>query len=292
MMNERFCVVAVGEIIWDMLPQGKQLGGAPSNFSCHIHSLGGDARLISRIGQDLMGNETLKIFQDRGISIANIQLDTYALTGRADVKLSSDGQPQFTIASDVAWDHIEADTKAIRTISQADAICFGTLAQRAQESREAITKLLSHAKPEALVVLDINLRAPFWNMEIIEQSLKMCNVLKLNDQELVILAEHFGLTGDTQHQLQQLADRFHLQALAFTRGGQGSMIMSHGEWSDHSGIKADICDTVGAGDAFTATMIMGLLQGDSLEHINQHANEVAAYVCSQPGATPRLKVLA
>jgi fructokinase len=281
-------IVSIGEIIWDMLPKGKQLGGAPANFICHAKSLGAEATLISRVGNDALGEESLRLFRERGFDLATIQRDETAPTSTATVKLSADGQATFTIHENVAWDFLEMTDAAVEAVSQADVICFGSLAQRATASRKAIQGLLAKSRPDALRITDINLRAPFYDAAVIEASLRAANALKLNDQELPILARQFGLDGDTRGQLQQLADRFGLGIVAYTRGSNGSLLLAHGTWSEQPGIAVNVRDTVGAGDSFTAALVMGVLHGLPLDEINRRANDVAAFVCTQDGATPKL----
>lgn len=290
MSDNRRRVVAVGEIIWDLLPQGKQFGGAPANFICHAKSLRADAHLISRVGTDDLGREALEWFSGRGFDTTTLQRDEKYPTGTATVSLAKDGQATFTITTNVAWDYLEVSAAARSVVANADAICFGTLLQRSSKSQSSLQTLLKEAKPDALRVLDINLRAPYCSAHVIEASLQRANVLKLNDQELPFLSDLLGLAGDTREQLAELHKRLNLRALIFTRGAQGSTLLAKGEWSDHPGVPIKVCDTVGAGDAFTASVVMGLLRNDPLDQINQTANEIAAYVCTQPGATPLLDV--
>lgn len=281
-------VVALGEILWDLLPTGRQLGGAPANFICHVKSLGAVATLVSRVGMDELGYGAAQWLTARGFDLATLQIDPTAPTGAATVILSDDGQATFTIQQCAAWDYIEANPAAVQACAQADAVCFGTLAQRSIASRASIETLLRAAPPRAWRLLDINLRAPFYTPAVIEKSLSLANALKLNDQELTILAKQFALTGTTADQLKRLTERFELRVVALTRGSHGSLLFANGNQSDHPGIAINVKDTVGAGDAFTAALITGLLAGDPLDQINQNANEVAAYVCTQHGATPVL----
>jgi fructokinase len=204
------------------------------------------------------------------------------------VEVASDGQPQFTIHENVAWDRIAGDENARRAVAEANAVCFGTLAQRSEASRASIRRLLALAPAAALRILDVNLRQHFYSREIIEQSLAHTNVLKMNDAELPLLAEMFDITGDSRAQLSEFASRYRLRAVALTRGGNGSLLLADGRWSDHPGVRAKVVDTVGAGDSFTAAMTLGLLAGRELDEINSRANQVAAYVASCAGGTPEL----
>ncbi|WP_165067609.1 carbohydrate kinase family protein [Paludisphaera rhizosphaerae] len=281
-------VLAVGEVLWDLLPGGKQLGGAPGNFAYQCRSLGADARLVTRVGDDDLGREVLDRFRALGLPTDGVEIDPIAPTGTVSVELDADGQPRYTIHENVAWDRIAADATALRHAAEADAICFGSLAQRGPVSREAIARLVDAAKPGALRIFDVNLRPPFIDREVIERSLERANVVKLNDHELATLAEMFGLIGEPRELVAALVDGFDLRVAAVTRGTAGSLLFRDGEWSDHPGIPVEVVDTIGAGDSFTAAMTVGLLAGRPLDEINGRANAVAAFVCTQPGGTPAL----
>ncbi len=281
-------IIAVGEVLWDLLPAGKQLGGAPANFAYHARSLGADARLISRIGGDPLGVEILERFRSLDLPTDAVQVDAEAPTGTVDVWLGPDGQPRYAIRESVAWDRIDADAMALALADRAAAVCFGSLAQRAEPSRCAIRAIVEAAPPGALKVFDVNLRPPFVDHEVIAGSLELADALKLNDHELPELAGMFGLPTEPRPAIEGLAVRFGLALVALTRGAGGSLLWAGGEWSDHSGRPAEVVDTIGAGDAFTAALVTGRLAGRPLKAINRHANEVAAFVCSQPGGTPAL----
>jgi len=288
MSQSKYKIVGIGEILWDLLPSGKQLGGAPANFTCHAWALGAEARLVSRVGEDALGREIIERWGVRGILTDTIAVDKERLTGTVSVELDANGQPKYTIHERVAWDRIEADDAALDAVGRADAVCFGTLAQRTKSSRAAIAVLLAATRPDALRIFDVNLRPPFVARDVIVESMKPANVLKLNEHELPVLADIFSLSGSSAEQIAALAGRFGLRLVALTRGGEGSLLFGDGVLSDHPGLKATVLDTVGAGDAFTAALTLGLLHRWDLERINQHANEVAAFVCSQSGATPKL----
>jgi fructokinase len=283
-----FRVVAVGEVLWDLLPSEKQLGGAPANFACHVHALGADTRLVTRVGADPLGREAVERLRLLGLPTESVGVDPEAPTGTVNVEVRSDGQPHFTIREAIAWDRLTADEGALDFAAEADAVCFGSLAQRDPRSRRAIRTLVGSTRPGAWRVFDANLRPPFVVPEVLEASLGLSNVLKLNEQELPALAGMLGLPGDPDGQMAELARRYGLALVALTRGAAGSLSLARGQWSDHGGLPAEVCDTVGAGDAFTATVLVGLLSGWPLDRINQAANEVAAFVCTQPGATPAL----
>jgi fructokinase len=281
-------ILAVGEVLWDLLPTGKLLGGAPANFTYHCRSLGADARLVTRVGDDNLGREVLDRFRLLGVPTESVQVDPESPTGTVAVVLTSDGQPQFTIHENVAWDRIQANETALALAARADAICFGSLAQRSEPSRNAIRTLIANARPESLRLFDVNLRPPFVDRSVIGDSLTMANALKLNDQELTELTTMFGLPSGTRESLAELACRFGLSLVALTRGANGSLLLASGQWSDQPGRAVPVSDTIGAGDSFSAALLVGFLAGLPLDEINRHANEVAAFVCTQPGGTPAL----
>ncbi|WP_406695025.1 carbohydrate kinase [Singulisphaera sp. Ch08] len=281
-------ILAVGEVLWDLLPTGKQLGGAPANFTFHCRSLGALARLVTRVGDDDLGRQVLERFRLLGLPTEMVQVDPTWPTGTVTVTLSADGQPRFTIHEHVAWDRIAADEADLAAAREADAVYFGSLAQRSESARQAIRSLVSAARPGAIRVFDVNLRAPFIDRDVIAESLELADVLKLNDSELPELAAMFDLPAGVREAMEELARRFSLSLVALTRGVNGSLLLADGQWSDHPGRPAEVSDTIGAGDAFTACLVVGLLADRSLDAINSHANEVAAFVCSQPGGTPAI----
>jgi fructokinase len=281
-------ILALGEVLWDLLPSGKQLGGAPANFTFHCRCLGADARLVTRVGDDDLGREVLDRLRSMGLPTDTVQVDPAWPTGTVDVALAPDGQPRYTIRTGAAWDRIEANALATGHAVSADAVCFGSLAQREEPSRRSIRSLVQAACPGALRMFDVNLRAPFVDRAVIEGSLSLANALKLNDQELPALAAMFGLPPEARAAMAGLARRFGLSLVALTRGPGGSLMFADGTWSDHPGVPVEMHDTVGAGDAFTAALVVGRLAGRPLDAINRHANEVAAFVCSRPGGSPAL----
>jgi fructokinase len=231
--------------------------------------------------------EIRQILAAKNLPDLHVQTDPAHPTGRVNVTLK-DGKPTYEILRDVAWDYIRVDENLRNFAARADAACFGSLAQRNSASREAIHAFLDAMRPEALRIFDINLRQDFYNREIIESSLRRANILKLSDEELPVLAAMFDLPGDASAQLHRLRELFDLRLVAYTRGGSGSLLLNASETSDHPGLPTEVIDTVGAGDSFTATLCTGLLQNLPLAEINTRANRVAAFVCSQAGATPTL----
>ncbi|MGA2003888.1 MAG: carbohydrate kinase [Terriglobales bacterium] len=283
-----FNVIGVGEVLWDLLLTGPKMGGAPANFAYHAHALGARGHVITRVGNDDLGRNIIGRFREMDLPEKTVQVDDSAPTGTAKVSLSGDGLAHFTIQENVAWDFIAAGTEALEAARGADAICFGSLAQRNEVSRRTIQQLLGAAPAEALRVFDINLRQHYYSREVIEQSLRLADVLKLNDDELPVLAEMFVLGESDADRIERLAGLYELQVVALTRGAQGSLLYAGGRWAECSSRPVEVVDTVGAGDSFTAALALGLLQKMDLDEINNVANEVARYVCSQAGATPAM----
>lgn len=287
-------IVGVGEVLWDLLLTGPQLGGAPSNFAYHAHALGASAHVITRVGHDGYGHEVILRFQQLGLPTGTVQVDETAPTGTAKVELSGNGLTHFTIQENVAWDYLAATPEAVAAARAADAICFGSLAQRSQTARRTIQQLVAAAPPDALRVFDVNLREHYYARDVIEESLRFASVLKLNDDELPTVAGMFHLSGPAQNQIEGLAQTFGLRLVALTRGANGSLLYQRekdnndARWSDCPSRPVKVVDTVGAGDSFTAALVLGLLRKMDLDEINTIANDVARYVCSQAGATPAL----
>lgn len=283
-----FQILALGEILWDLLPTGMQLGGAPANFAFHCRALGAEARLITRVGDDELGRLVLDRFRAGGSPTETIQIDSDRPTGTVDVELSEAGVPRYTIREDVAWDRITADDAGLAAARSADAVCFGSLALRSETARRAIAKLVSHTSPRAIRIFDVNLRHPFVYPDVIAEALELCDVLKLNDEELTEIAAMFGLGDGTRETIEELSRRFGLKAVALTRGADGSLLFADGRWSDLPGRPVAVRDTIGAGDSFTAALAIGFLNNRPLDEIHRHSGAVAAFVCSQPGGTPDL----
>lgn len=283
-----FTVIGIGEVVWDLLPAGPQLGGAPANFACHARSLGADALVITRVGNDSLGRAVLQRFRTMNLPEAMVQVDDELPTSTVTVTLSGQGVPQFTIHENVAWDRIVVTQSALDAVRQADAVCFGSIAQRTHASRAAIQQLVAAAPEKALRLYDINLRQHFYSREVIEQSLSLANMLKLNDAELCVLSEMFSLQGDVRRQMEALANTFGLKTVVLTCGPSGSLIYQQGQWSEQPSQPVAVVDTVGAGDSFAATLTVGLLNRWDLSEVHALTAEVARYVCSQAGATPAL----
>ena len=273
-----------------MLPSGRKVGGAPANFAFHCMQLGADVRMLSRVGDDDLGRELIEFYRSLGLSTELIGTDPTVPTGTVGVELSVDGQPKYTIHENVAWDKIEATDAAMQFAQSADAIYFGSLAARSAATLQTIQKLVSQTKPSALRVFDLNLRDPFVDRNVIESMLGLANILKLNDEELTRIAAMFEVPGNAAEQhADWFINKYGLKMLVLTCGSQGSRIFYEGKEYSCVSRKVEVVDTVGAGDAFTAVVVVGLLSGWSIETIHERANEIAAFVCTQSGATPKLK---
>ena len=283
-------ILGLGEILWDLIPAGKQPGGAPFNFTIHCHQLGWPAIPVSRVGNDDLGKGLRSLILGRGLPDAFLQVDPDYPTGTVGVTLDSTGQPTYVIHTDVAWDHLAFNEDVASLIGQSQAICFGTLAQRHPVSRETVQRMVRHANAAGiLVVFDLNLRPPYNDLAVIEESLHLATWLKLNDDELHELTSRLHLAGTTPSaRLACLRDRYHLDLVALTRGAEGCLIQTGREEVDLPGVKVDVVDTIGAGDAFTAALLVAHLQGKTLRQSASWANRIAALVASRPGGTPVL----
>ncbi|HEY3394060.1 MAG TPA: carbohydrate kinase [Lacipirellulaceae bacterium] len=288
-MTERASIVALGEVLWDVFPDGPRFGGAPANFACSAAELAGkriDVFMVGAVGGDDLGRRAVESLRQHGVDPSYIAVVEQP-TGQVLVTFDASGHPGYEIALDTAWDNVPSSDALLQLAGRADAVCFGTLAQRSDTTRRTIHEFLQALPASCLRVLDINLRPPFWSESVAIESLHLANVLKLNDGELNTLAEMLMWKGTERELLRQLIDQFSLQVVALTRGDRGALVMaSSGESSDSPGESTAVVDTVGAGDAFTAALAVGLLAGLPLSAINTWANRVAAFVCSQPGATP------
>lgn len=280
-------VVGLGEILWDVFPDGARFGGAPANFACNAAKLGrGMARVsvVSAVGRDSLGEQALAALQSHGVDTSSVQVNAWE-TGTVHVELDDAGVATYRFAEDTSWDHLAWSQDLEESASSCDAVCFGTLGQRAEPSRETIRRFVTATPPTSLRILDINLRRPYFDDSLLLDSLELANVLKLNDDELVLLAEICGLQGSLAELLPQFAERFGLHVVAVTRGGEGAAIYAGGQLSDLPGEPVEVVDTVGAGDAYTASMTLGLLEGNDLDGVNQEAIATAAAVCGRAGAT-------
>ena len=283
-----FKVCGVGEVLWDAFPEGEKFGGAPANFTCHSHSLGAETYVVSCIGKDQRGQMARDFLDNHGVNTSCLVDSDACETGVVIVTLDDQGKPDYEIKEGVAWDNIPL-TDAMMTIApQLHAVCFGSLSQRNEVSRDTITQFLAATSPDCLRVFDINIRQHFYNDEIIRSSLESANVLKLNDEELPIVAKLIGAEGSDEEIVRAIIKEFDLKLVALTMGPEGALMVTPDESSFAAPEPTDVINTVGAGDSFTGAMIMGFLNNKPLAQINNEANKLAAYVCTQHGAVPKL----
>ncbi len=284
-----FIVVGIGELLWDELPSGRQIGGAPANFAYHCRVLGAKSFIVSATGDDAAGREIIHDLERLGLETSHVSVDQNHPPGSVSVILRGDGVPEYTIYENVAWDFISRTSEQLELASQADAVCFGSLAQRSSVSHKTIRSFLRVTSPNCLRIFDVNLRQAYYNRHLIGEALALANVLKLNESELAILASLLGMDGHTQSLLDKLATTYYLKAIALTLGRRGCIIRTDEQTIEHVGFSQErIGDTVGAGDCFSAVFTMGLLRNEPLDSIAEQANWLAAYVCTQVGAMPEM----
>lgn len=283
-MNPRPLVIGLGEILWDLLPAGKQLGGAPANFAYHAAALGARGAVVSRVGDDALGREVLARLPGLGLAGTAVSVDELHPTGTVEVRLDAGGVPTYVIHEGVAWDFLPASEQARAACAAAAAVCYGTLASRSPVSAASIEELIGATPADCLRVFDMNLRQPYVGEGVVRRLLGLSDVVKLNEVELYVAEVMLDL--DAHDPAGTLIERYGLRAVAVTRGSSGSRLYTPGGVWDHPGVPATVADTVGAGDAFTAALVLGLLDGHDAERINAFANRLAAHVCSHPGATP------
>lgn len=280
-------IVGLGEVLWDVFPDGEHFGGAPANVAMHAAALGARAYMISAVGNDRRGDEALARLDAAGVNRDAVARLPGRPTGVVNVTVDGKGQPSFDIVRDVAWDYLPWSPAVEHVAARADAICFGTLAQRGAISRATIQRAIKATSSDAWRLFDVNLRQHYFDDRVVLASLEMANAIKLNDEELPVVARLSNISGTSAvDQLRTLCDWFGLRLAALTRGAAGSVLVSPSEVCESPAQTTVVRDTVGAGDAFTATLLVGLLDRRSLADVSARANAVAAYVCSQPGATP------
>jgi fructokinase len=277
-------IIGIGELLWDMLPSGKQLGGAPANFAYHTNGI-----LVSAIGNDELGKEILTKLDSLSLNKDYIHINNEKPTSTVSVELDEQGKPTYIIHENIAWDFIPNTAELMQLAKTADAVGFGSLAQRSAMSHNTIQAFLKATPTNTLRIFDINLRQSYYDKAIIESSLQLANILKINDEELPIVAEMLTLSGDDEIAIMKsLSNKYELNLIALTKGDKGSILYTKEQTSIHKGYPTTIEDTIGAGDSFTAALTMGLLKQHDLDKINDHANRVAAFICSQKGATAKL----
>ncbi|HVF45316.1 MAG TPA: carbohydrate kinase [Pyrinomonadaceae bacterium] len=279
--------VGLGELIWDMLPEGRRLGGAPTNFAYVARLLGNRSAVASRVGDDALGREARARLEAAGVSTEYVQVENVHPTGTVGVRIGERGEPAFTVNGNSAWDYLEWTERWEELAARADCVCFGTLGQREARARGTILRFLEGVRPEALRVFDVNLRHSFFTPEMLARSLAHASVAKLNVDELRLAASMLDLRGGGERALaEDLLARFGLDLVAVTRGERGSLLVSAGGASEHAGFRVEVADTIGSGDAFAAALAHCRLRGASLEVSNDTANRVGSWVATQPGATP------
>ena len=278
-------VIGIGEALWDVLHEGKKLGGAPANFACHARQFGLEGIAVSAIGHDALGEEIVEAFEEHRLPyhLARVEYPT----GTVQVTLDAQGVPQYEIKTDVAWDHIPYDEELAALAADCQAVCFGSLAQRSEVSRNTISAFLDAVPADCLKVFDINLRQHFYTKDVLEASFRRCDILKINDEELETVSRLFEIPGASQEEKgRHLFDLYDLKMLILTCGTHGSYVFHAGGMSCQDTPKVEVADTVGAGDSFTGAFIGSILQGKSVSAAHETAVRVSAYVCTQKGAMP------
>jgi fructokinase len=315
-LNKPHLILGVGELLWDISPDSSRpgaiplrgtssagsLGGAPSNFTVMAGRLGNHAAILSRIGRDELGRLAVDGLDPMPVDASVLQIDPVHETGRVTVDFVN-SEPRYTIHEEAAWDYLELSDEWVKLAERADAICFGSLAQRRPESRHTIQTLVAQTPASCIRIFDVNLRAPFYSGEVIQESLELATVVKMNADEAPLVLGLLGLAPDEspsqsggppnvdslRSSAERLLDEFPaLDLVAITRGGRGSMLVKRGEWHEHPGIPVKVVDPVGAGDAFTAAIAHYLLRGACLATLNEAGNQWGGWVASQPGAMPAL----
>lgn len=282
-------VVGMGEALWDVLPEGKKIGGAPANFAYHVSQFGLPSCVVSAVGDDDLGREIIENFTAKGLK--QLIADVPYPTGTVQVEIDQSGVPQYEIKENVAWDNIPYTERLESLAERTTAVCFGSLAQRNVVSRNTINRFLDvvSRNEENLIVFDVNLRQGFYNKEILCNFMKRCNILKINDEELVTVSRMFGYPGiDLQDKCWILLGKYNLKMLILTCGINGSYVFTPGNVSFQPTPKVEVADTVGAGDSFTAAFISSVLKGKSVLEAHSLAVRTSAFVCTEKGAMPTL----
>jgi fructokinase len=292
-VKEPHLILGIGELLWDMLPEGPQLGGAPANFTVMAGRLGNHAVILSRIGHDNLGRQAIDHLDPMPVDTSCLEVDPVHETGQVVVSFV-DGAPSYTIQQPAAWDFLELSDEWVQLAERADAICFGSLAQRHAESRQTIQMLVAQTSDNCVRVFDVNLRTPFYSVEVIQESLDLATVLKMSNEELPQIMSLLGLSASEgleaeRRGAERLLEEFpSLEMVAITRGSRGSLLVRRDEWNEHSGFPVKVADPIGAGDAFTAAITHYLLRGASLVRLNDAGNRWGSWVASQSGGMPSL----
>jgi len=278
-------IVGMGEALWDCLPEGRKFGGAPANFAYHVGQFGWHTVVVSAVGNDALGDEIMEIV--KGVNLDHRIARVAQPTGTVQVTLSGDGIPSYEICENVAWDNIPWSDELEKLAKRTKAVCFGSLAQRSAGSRSTIMRFIDAMDMDTERIYDINLRQHFYSMEVIEESLRCATILKLNEDEIVVVAELLGLKGTEEEMCRQILTRYtRLKMVILTYGAIGSYVFTREKKSYVATPKVTVADTVGAGDSFTATFIAQILKGCEIEEAHKKAVAVSAFVCTQNGAMP------
>jgi len=301
-MHEPHLILGIGELLWDVLPDGMRLGGAPANFAVMAGRLGDHAAILSRIGRDELGRLAIDRLDPMPVDASFLEVDPFHDTGRVTVSFEG-GEPRYTIHEPAAWDFLELSDEWVRLAERAAALCFGSLAQRDGQARQTIQTLAAEASAACIRAFDVNLREPFYSAEVLEESLELATVVKMNDAEVPLVLDLLDLslqeaqstekTLPTPDYLRAAAERLlaefpSLEMVAVTRGSRGSLLARRDEWDEHPGFPVKVADEIGAGDAFTAAMTHYMLRGANLATLNEAGNRWGGWMASQSGAMPAL----
>jgi fructokinase len=288
-MANNHIIVGIGELLWDMLPKGKQLGGAPANFAYFAAMLGEQGIIASRVGPDELGKEIVEKVGKLKLQTEYIQTDELMPTGTVAVEVGEKGQPKYTITEETAWDCLDWNEQWETLAKRAKAVCFGSLAQRSPQSRVTIHRFLRAINDDAIRVFDVNLRPPFYTTDIVHESLMLADVAKLNESELPQVMKLLGLkTANLKQNIRTLQAAYGLGMVCLTRGQLGCILANEKQMIENQGFKVRVADAVGAGDAFTAAIVHHLLKNSPLDKMAKAANRLGSYVASQNGATPQI----
>ncbi len=279
-------VVGIGEVLWDIFPEGKKLGGAPANFAYHMAQLGLDSVVVSAIGDDQLGHEIIENFESKNI-IYHLEKTGYP-TGTVNVEVDKQGIPQYIITENVAWDNIQYTSDLKKLAHSTSCVSFGSLSQRSEVTRNTLLCFLDDMEKDTYRIFDINLRQHFYSKEVLDESFSRCNVLKLNEEELVVISEIYHVEGNIKERCRKLLSLYGWKLIILTCGGEGSWLFTTEKNLFRETPKVDVVDTVGAGDSFTASLFAAVLKGYSLDEAHRIATDIAAYVCTQSGAMPIL----
>ena len=281
-------IIGLGEVLYDVLPQGAKLGGAPANFAFHASQFGYEAMAVSAVGNDILGDHALKTFDENGLKYI-IPRVPYP-TGTVNVTLNESGVPTYTFTPDVAWDHIPFTPEMEAVAREARAVCFGSLAQRSPVSRETINKFMEMTPEDCLKIFDVNLRGNFYNKEVLQQGVRHADILKINDEELIVIGRMFDYPGlDMEEKCRIIMHRYNLKMVVLTCGTNGSYVFARDGFTSFKPTpKVEVADTVGAGDSFTGAFTASILSGKSIGEAHEIAVKVSAYVCTKKGAMPKL----